>query len=48
MSAKPSIKSGCKQPQCLVDQKPRFEGSVYSRKLGIRRPTKRKPKLRWI
>jgi hypothetical protein len=34
-------------PQAMVSQHPRYE-TVISRKLGIRRPTKRKPKVKWI
>jgi hypothetical protein len=40
--------SGTKFPQALADQRPVFEKSVYSRKLGVRRPAKPRKKVRFL
>lgn len=41
---------GCQFAQHMVDQRPYFERkkTVQSRKMGIRRPTLRKPKTKFL
>ena len=34
--------------QMMVDKRPQFERSVYSRKLKVRRPTKMGPKRKFL
>ncbi len=44
-----SIASGCKFPNMMVDQTPRFDRrTVTSRKAGIRRPDKRRKKTKFL
>lgn len=40
--------SGCQQPQCLADQRPKWDNQVISRKNQIIRPDKRKKKRKFL
>lgn len=47
-------KGGGQAPQAMVDQRPVFDGggnrhkTVFSRKAGVYRPTKKKKKIRFL
>lgn len=48
MSCQSTKGSACKgSPQCMVDQRPRYDNQVISRK-GIIRPDKRKRKRKYL
>jgi hypothetical protein len=40
--------NGTKFAQTLVDQTPKFDNTVFSRKLGIYRPRKKRKKERYL
>jgi hypothetical protein len=49
MNANASTSNACQYPQTMVDQGPRFDKKVYSRKPGIVRITnKKKKKTRYL
>lgn len=48
MNSQPGMSDSCNHPQTKVDERPKFDNAVHSRKYKIIRPRKSRKKTRFL